>query len=500
MNFCDSSSSGEFYSPPTLSNLDLSPLKKVRVRSESDIERELEFFEDPDYIPPPTPCSESYETGEMSYEETLSIGGSEEVTMLEYSDVSVKGGLSGSEGTKGGVGRNEVVEVGAEEVPANILEVGNRNNKFYDSGADIVSEVKEYESELRSRDSLSYLVETYEISFRVLISDEEEEVEKLVRKEGDIVNIMFLTSSDVIEAADLYGPSSMSEAKMDKYLGAAGGVAIPKKPRKKSKTLENVASGKGDGNMEKGQISSTEVQTIEEVELRSKRKRDEMDQAQKKKRRMEDEVRGDEAVEFVPRPAPVELDPDLREIENKNFFATKNFINAYVPEVDRRKARDEALVHGGTLVVRHALEVNVLAQEFMEFMKEGNSLQKESDKLLKKNGDMKREPDIVVPAMTSLQEERDPLKTILSFEEKKRKMCEEENEAQKEEIRRMRESEVELKKNVQLLVHNGMKEHINNFVNSRRPTTSSSRSGAIPATSSSRIVRDFYFLIHIVRI
>ncbi|GKU93386.1 hypothetical protein SLEP1_g6981 [Rubroshorea leprosula] len=228
---------------------------------------------------------------------------------------------------------------------------------------------------------------------------------------------------------------------MDKFLGVIGGMAILKKPRKKSKTLEKAAIGKGDGNVGKGQMSSTEARAAEEVELRSKRKRDEVDQAQKKKRRVEDEVRGDEVVEFVPRLAPVELDPDLRETEvpapgkgkafvptpflqssifgSKKFSAVKNFIDAYVPEVDRRKAREEALVHGGTSVVRHALEL----------VKERNNLQKERDELLKKNGEMKRELDIVVPTVTSLQEERDTLKTILSFEEKKGRICKEENEA-----------------------------------------------------------------------
>ncbi|GKV11059.1 hypothetical protein SLEP1_g22345 [Rubroshorea leprosula] len=510
----------------------------------------------------------------MSFEETLSIRGSEEVRMLEYSDVSVDGGSSGSERIEGGVGRNEVVEVGAEKVPVNILEVGDRNDKFYDIGANIVSEVKEYESKFRTRlrfplpDLLMWLLLEYSVGLtqlspnavRVIIgfivycqakgvkapivnmfkhffvlkarnrkekgwyyftprssnkkkrnlfsaepssikgwkqkfffvddtewergdgeveflstlkankanqnkyslnSDEEEEVEKLVRKEGDIIDIIFLTSSDVIEAAELYGLSSMSESVFVS--------CVMCKPRKKSKTLEKVASGKGDGNVEKGQMSSTEVRTAKEVELR-----------------------GDEVVEFVPRPVLVELDPDLKETEvpalgkgkavvptpsfqssifgNKNFSAAKNFINAYVPEVDRRKAREEALVHGGISVVRHDLEtatwVNVLAQEFMGLVKEHNSLQKERDELLKKNGEMKRELDIVAPAMTSLQEERDTLKTILSFEEKKRKMCEEENEAQEEEIKRMREFKVELKKNVQLLVHNGMEEHISNSINS----------------------------------
>ncbi|GKV34743.1 hypothetical protein SLEP1_g43090 [Rubroshorea leprosula] len=135
MNFCNSSSSGEFYCPLTISDLDLSPLKEVRVKSESDIVRELEFFEDPDCIPPHTLCSESYETEEMSFEETLSIGGNEELRMLEYNDISIESESSGSKRTEGRVGRNEVVKVGAEEVPVNILEVGDRSDKCYDSGA-----------------------------------------------------------------------------------------------------------------------------------------------------------------------------------------------------------------------------------------------------------------------------------------------------------------------------------------------------------------------------
>ncbi|GKV35452.1 hypothetical protein SLEP1_g43715 [Rubroshorea leprosula] len=443
----------------------------------------------------------------MSFEEMLSIGGSEEVRMLEYSDVSVEGESFGSEHTEGGVGRNEVVEGGAEEVLVNILEVGDRSDKFYNTRVDIVFEA--YRSERKgmlctpgsldaSGDGEVEVLSTWKAKRAnqnkySLNSDEEEEVEKLVRKEGDIIDIMFLTSSDVIEAAELYELSSMSEGVLVSCVMCCWWGGIPKKPRKKSKTLEKATSGKRDGNTEKGQMSSTKARAAEEVELRSKRKRDKVDQAQKKKRKVvEEKVRGDEVVEFVPWPVPVELYPDLRETEviapskgkafvptpslqssifgNKNFSVAKNFINAYVPEVDHCKAREEALVHGGTSVVRHALEtatwVNVLAQEEMEIMKERNSLQRERDELLKKNGEMKRELDVVVPAVTSLQEERDTLKTVLSFEEKKRRMCEEENEAQEEEIRRMRESEVELKKNVQLLAHNGMEEHISNFINS----------------------------------
>ncbi|GKV24322.1 hypothetical protein SLEP1_g33949 [Rubroshorea leprosula] len=534
MNFCSSSSGSEFYSPLTLSDLDLSLLKEVRVKSESDIERELEFFEDPDYIPPLTSCSESYKTKEMSFEDTLSIGGSEEVRMLEYSDVNIEGESSRSEQTEGGVKRNEVVEVGAEEVPVNILEVGDKRDKCYDSGADIVSEAgsrkekgwyyftpRSSNKEKRNlfsagpssikgwKENFFFVDDTEwdrgDAEMESLATwkakkanqnkyslnrDEEEEIEKLVRKKGDIVDIMFLTSSDAIEADELYGPSALSEAEMNMFLNAVGGVAIPKKPKKKSQTLGKAMARKGEENLEKGQMSSTEPRGAEEGELRSKKKRDEADQAQKRKR-VEEEVKGDEVVEFVPRPAPVELDPGLRETKvpapgkgktfvpapslqntifgSKNFSVAKNFINAYIPEVDRREAKEEVLLHEGNTIVKHALEtatwVNALAQEFLELMKDRNSLQKARDELLKKNSEMRRELDIVVPTMTSLQEERDTLKTILSFNEKKRRMCEEENDAQEEEIRRMRESEVELKKNVQLLVHNGMEEHIGNFIN-----------------------------------
>ncbi|GKV27717.1 hypothetical protein SLEP1_g36854 [Rubroshorea leprosula] len=44
-----------------------------------------------------------------------------------------------------------------------------------------------------------------------LNEDKVEEVEKLVREEGDVVDILYLTSPKAIEAAELYGPSSLSE-------------------------------------------------------------------------------------------------------------------------------------------------------------------------------------------------------------------------------------------------------------------------------------------------
>ncbi|GKV46235.1 hypothetical protein SLEP1_g53234 [Rubroshorea leprosula] len=105
----------------------------------------------------------------MSSKETLSVGGSEEVRALEYGDVGVVSESSGSERTEEEVERNEVAEVEGEGVPANILEVGDRSDRCYDIEADIVSEVRGYETEFETRDSFSYLVETYEIPPQVLI-------------------------------------------------------------------------------------------------------------------------------------------------------------------------------------------------------------------------------------------------------------------------------------------------------------------------------------------
>ncbi|GLT29116.1 hypothetical protein SLA2020_040020 [Shorea laevis] len=54
---------------------------------------------------------------------------------------------------------------------------------------------------------------------------------------------MFLTRPDVIEAAELYGPSALSQAEMDKLMSAAEGLVVPKKPRKKSRTSTAASEG-----------------------------------------------------------------------------------------------------------------------------------------------------------------------------------------------------------------------------------------------------------------
>ncbi|GKV50381.1 hypothetical protein SLEP1_g57088 [Rubroshorea leprosula] len=144
-----------------------------------------------------------------------------------------------------------------------------------------------------------------------LNEDEEEEVRKLVRKGGDLLNIMDLTSAACIEAAELYGPSALSEAEMDQFLNTAGGAAIPKKPRKKSRTSTKQVD---EGRVGKEVVPLASAETEEEVPP-LKRKGWEERRALQKKQKVVEEERGNEVPEFVPQPPPVELNPELKRLE-----------------------------------------------------------------------------------------------------------------------------------------------------------------------------------------
>ncbi|GKV35457.1 hypothetical protein SLEP1_g43720 [Rubroshorea leprosula] len=243
-----------------------------------------------------------------------------------------------------------------------------------------------------------------------LNEDEEEEVGKLVREGGKLVNIMYLTSADCIEVAGLYGPSALSEVEMDKFLNAIEGVAIPKKPRKKSKasTKERTEVGAG-----KELVPSTSAR-VEEVRPRLELKRNGSEQLgalQKKKTVVEQEVEGAEVRApskgkgLVP---PLYFQSSL--FDAKNATGARRFINATFSEVDKRQAKEEVLKYCGATVVKHALEsvswVNALAQEFMKSVKDHSllqrqceQLQKENEELEKKNKDMQEPLDKVLPTV-----------------------------------------------------------------------------------------------------
>ncbi|GKV13447.1 hypothetical protein SLEP1_g24450 [Rubroshorea leprosula] len=460
----------------------------------------------------------------MFSEGIVSIVGSE-VMPLDYGSMDLESSPSPSssektmEGVRGDevveVGGNEVVEVGGDSIPITIVEVEGRGERDYDVNAEIVEEVKQYRSELRTRDSLGHLVENYEISSRVLVRPAEEEeracsapwdhwmlvyshyliaglrfpipellggsrrdkgwyyftprvaskesrslftagpssikgwkenfffVDDTERERGD-AEVRELASSKAkranhnsaqcIEATKLYGPSALSEVEMDQFLNTVGRVAIPKKPRKKSKTSTKQVD---EGKAMKEVVPATSAETEEEVPQLKRKGWEERRTLQKKKKVVEEE-RGNEVPQFVPQPPPVELEPELRQLEEgaevrapgkgkgpvppmafqsslfevKNMTGARWFINFTFPEVDKHNAQDEAL---------SANWVNGLAQEFMDSMKERSLLQR---------------------------------------------IFESEREAQAQEIKLMKEAFVELKDNVQTSVHNGMKEHISNFINS----------------------------------
>ncbi|GKV10902.1 hypothetical protein SLEP1_g22207 [Rubroshorea leprosula] len=201
-----------------------------------------------------------------------------------------------------------------------------------------------------------------------LNEDEVGEVEKLVREDGDVVDILYLTTE------------------MEELTNAAGGLRIPKKPRKKSMT----SAAANRGVPERERLPSTSARAME-VQPRpepvmggSEDVSEETAPLQRKKRRVAElESREDEVVEFVPQPSPPEIDPEVWEreeaevqglsggrertpphayqkslFEATNMTGAKHFLNATLPVVDRMQAKNEVLSHAGYTVVRHALELD----------------------------------------------------------------------------------------------------------------------------------------------
>ncbi|GKV21721.1 hypothetical protein SLEP1_g31675 [Rubroshorea leprosula] len=503
----------------------------------------------------------------MSSERTGSVVGSE-VMPLDYGgmDSESSPSPSSSEKTVEGVRGDEVVEVredevvgvGGDNIPITVVEVEGNGERGNDRNADIVEEVKQYRSELRTRDDLCHLVETYEISSRVLVRPAGVEeracsaprdhwmpvyahyliaglrfplpelligllldynigltqlvpnamrggsrrdkgwyyfTPRVANKEG---RILFTSGPSSIKGwkekfffvddtewgkgdtekllssmgQALYGPSALSEAQMDQFLNTAGGKAIPKKPRKKSKTS---AKQVDEGRTGKEVVPLASAETEKEVPALKRKGWEERRALQKKQKVVEEEGSG--VPEFVPQPPPVELNPELRRLEEgaevrapgkgkgpvspavpqsslfeaKNVMGARWFINSTFPEVDKCNAREEALRYGGASVVKHVLEVNGLAQEFRDSIKERSLLQRQCDQLQKEKEELEKKNK-------ELQEPLD--------EESKRRITKGEREAQAKETKLVTEAFKELKGNMQKLVHNGMKEHINNFISS----------------------------------
>ncbi|GKV01680.1 hypothetical protein SLEP1_g14219 [Rubroshorea leprosula] len=265
--------------------------------------------------------------------------------------------------------------------------------------------------------------------------DEEEEVGRLVRKKGDVLNIMDLISAACIEAAELYGPSALSEADMDQFFSTVGGKAIHKKPRKKSRTS---AKQVDEGRVGKEVVPLASAEVEEEVPP-LKRKGWEERRAVEKRQKVVEEGRG--VPEFVPQPPPVELDPELRQLEE----------GAEVWALGKGKGPVTSAVSQSSLFEAK----NMMGARWFI-----------NNTFPEKNKEMRESLNEVVPAMKQLEQERASLGTKLGFEETKRKISENEREALAQELKLTKEAFLELKGNVQTLVHNGMDEHISNFISS----------------------------------
>ncbi|GKV06070.1 hypothetical protein SLEP1_g18001 [Rubroshorea leprosula] len=477
----------------------------------------------------------------MSSERTISIVGSE-VMPLDYGSMDSESSPSPSssektvEGVRGdevvevggnevvGVGGNEVVRVGGDSIPITVVEVEGRGERDYDVNAEIM-EVKQYRSELRTRDSLGHLVKNYEISSRVLVRPAgiEERACSAPRDHWMPIYSHYLIAGLKFPIPELLvgllldynigltqlvpnamrggsrrdkgwyyftprvanresralftvGPSSikgwkekfffvddiewergdaevrelaswkakranqnstLSEVEMDQFLNTAGGVAIPKKPRKKSKTsTEQVDEGRA----RKEVVPVTSAKVEEEVPQLKRKGWEERRALHKKKKVVEEEERGDEGVEVQAPGKGKGLVPTVVSqsslFEAKNMTGARWFINTTFPEVDKRNVRDEALRYCGASMVKHVLE------EFMNSVKERSllqrqcdQLQKEKEELEKKNKELQESLNKVVPTVKQLEQERSSLSTKLVFEESKRRISESEREAQAKKVK-----------------------------------------------------------------
>ncbi|GKU90858.1 hypothetical protein SLEP1_g4802 [Rubroshorea leprosula] len=231
---------------------------------------------------------------------------------------------------------------------------------------------------------------------------------------------------------------------MDQFLNIAGGAAIPKKPKTSTKQVD-------EGRTRKEAVLAASAETEEEVP-QLKRKGWEERRALQKKQRVVEEETGKEVPVFIPQPSPVELDPELRQLEEgtkvrapgkgkgpipplgpqsslfeaKNITGARWFINNTFPEVDQSNAREEALRYGGASVVKHVLE-----RKLGEWSSPG----------------IEGEPE----GSCSLAEAAGLVA---------------EGEGGAQEMKLMTKAFKELKGNMRKLVHNGMKEHISNFISS----------------------------------
>ncbi|GKV50147.1 hypothetical protein SLEP1_g56859 [Rubroshorea leprosula] len=256
-----------------------------------------------------------------------------------------------------------------------------------------------------------------------LTPGELEDVGELERGGVGLLDVMEYTSQRMLDATEIYGPSSQ-RGEMNKFLDAVGGAGIPKKGRGKR--------GEVRSRVEEVSLPQAEVENL-----------------------------------AITQPGHVGGEVTTTSFYDSEMSSTaKRFINTYFPEVDRQRAKDEVAARGSVGVVRQTLEtvnlVNALANEHHESLKERNQMRKDNAELIKKNEAAEAEVARLKAEMEELRKENATLKKDSEISYQKKKICEAELEKREKELEDAgrRVAELELK------VHNSVEEHVEGFLRS----------------------------------
>ncbi|GKV48646.1 hypothetical protein SLEP1_g55445 [Rubroshorea leprosula] len=278
---------------------------------------------------------------------------------------------------------------------------------------------------------------------------EKDEVKRLERGGGELRNIMYLTSPEVVESSGIYGRSSLSREEMNR-LRAGGRPVRPLKKRSRASTAgaqEKRVGGatsrphpSGGSRAEVGPSSEPKRGTIEELVAR-------------KRTRVEE-------VQSLQIEAPVE---QVASFYESGRTTAKQFISSHFPEVDLQRAKDELAVNGGSGVVRQALEttnlVNAMATEFFDYLQERIALVKKNEELNRQKEEAEKNFGELTSELEKVREELANSRRAAELKEQKRKKC--------EEALARRENELaEVRKSAELAIHNSVEGHVSNFVKS----------------------------------
>ncbi|GKV52947.1 hypothetical protein SLEP1_g59497 [Rubroshorea leprosula] len=273
-----------------------------------------------------------------------------------------------------------------------------------------------------------------------LSSGEQEEVERLERRGGDVMDIMHFSSSAMLEAAEVYGPSSMTGEEMNRLMSKRKTVALlekrstaPAAPSVGEKVLGGTSRSRPEGS-----ARAEEPQT-------------------------------DALIKFVPRPPPVQMDPSLRKVgvvghgkrkespisrQKSSFYEStskttaKRFIRSNFPEVDLNRAQHQTVNL-----------INALAVVYYDCLKERNNLVDKYDELNLRKQLAEQNFNDLTSKLKKVREELASTKVATDVEVEKRRRAE-------EELVKARGELAEVQKRIELEVHNSVEKHVSDFVNS----------------------------------